>query len=87
MASSGDEFDALPDEFEGLDWNEFPELTFPHPNDSCLTPNVNPDPSRPPSSRSSSHFSSDDVYDEAFFAELDALEEIAIRNPAPVNGV
>jgi hypothetical protein len=47
---------------------------------------VNSDPSRPPSSRSSSHFSCDYVYDDAFLAELDALEESAIRNPDPANG-
>jgi hypothetical protein len=79
MASSSDEFDDLPDEFEGFDWNEIPALTlsnetrFPDSLDNLNVP-------CPASPHPSSHYSCDDEFDEAFLAAVDALEETAIQN-------
>lgn len=89
MASSEDEFDSYPDEFEGLDWNEFPALSLPVLNNGSHSLDLDVlHPPRPGSSRSSSHYSCDDVFDAAFLAEVDALESQAIRNSdTPVNGM
>jgi hypothetical protein len=56
--SSEDEFDAIPDDFEGLDFDSIPDLAI----------------TRPASAGSSSHYSYDDDIDESVLVELDAIE-------------
>ena len=64
--SGEDEFDAIPDEFEGLDFDSIPNLSI----------DIRPaDPAQPSSPNSSSHYSCDDDIDEHFLVEMDAIED------------
>ena len=57
--SDTDEFDAIPNEFEGLDFDAVPALAIPHPT-------------RPPSA--ASQYSCDAQIDESYLVAIDALE-------------
>jgi hypothetical protein len=63
--SGEDEFDAIPDEFEGLDFDGVPDLSI----------DTHPDLAQPSSPNSSSHYSCDDDIDEHFLIEMDAIED------------
>lgn len=67
--SSEDEFDAIPDEFDGLDFDAIPDLAIVVPT-SYSSYGV-----RPATANSSSHYSdSFDHIDESFLVELDIIE-------------
>jgi hypothetical protein len=68
--STEDEFDTIPDEFDGLDFDAIPDLA---PTEATARPS-SAIPPRPTSSNSSSHYSCDDDIDESFLVELDAME-------------
>ncbi|OCH96661.1 hypothetical protein OBBRIDRAFT_16026 [Obba rivulosa] len=88
LADTEDEFDALPDEFEGIVWDNVPEMapssgssqaTIPHEQGTIpSTPGdeiilgVAPHTTRRQSSPSSSHYSFDEL-DQAFLDEVDVL--------------
>jgi hypothetical protein len=68
--SGEDEFDSIPDEFDGLDFDAIPDLAISAPAEAIIDI-----PPRPDSANSSSHYSFDDDIDEAFLVELDAIED------------
>jgi hypothetical protein len=71
--SSEDEFDAIPDDFEGFDFDAIPDLAITGPAE--ITSNsISAIPPRPASAGSSSHYSYDDDIDESVLVELDAIE-------------
>lgn len=76
--SSDDEFDAIPDEFEGLDFDGIPDLATARATISSRieSPTILP---RPDSANSSSHYSCDDI-DESVLVELDAIENRLAQN-------
>jgi hypothetical protein len=70
MASTEDDYDAIPDEFYGIDLECIPALSqIATSNDT-----VQYLPPRPASSTSSSQYSGDE-FDASFLAEVDALED------------
>ena len=71
--SSEDEFDAIPDDFEGLDFDAIPDLAITGPAD-LTSHSILAIPPRPASAASSSHYSYDDDIDESVLIELDAIE-------------
>ncbi|KAI0786072.1 hypothetical protein C8Q75DRAFT_808854 [Abortiporus biennis] len=76
-----DEYDTLPDPFEGLDWNTIPELAEP-PRSTGEEPPTSQLLSNTP--HSSSDYAFDDV-DDAFLAEVSAIETAMTvpRTPSP----
>lgn len=76
--ASIDEYDAIPDAFEGIDFDAFPALRsvslLSVPSLAALVPSPVPDVVRQDhSSASLSRQDPDDVFDESFFNEVDAL--------------
>src|ERR1700691_6602857 len=71
--SSEDEFDTIPDEFDGLDFDAIPDLAIIVPTETIDLSNSTI-PTRPASANSSSRYSCDDDIDESFLVELDAIE-------------
>jgi hypothetical protein len=69
MASTEDDYDAIPDEFYGIDLECIPSLSRIARSDDT----VRYLPPRPASSNSSSQYSGDE-FDASFLAEVDALE-------------
>lgn len=78
-----DEFDAIPDEFEGLNFDAVPALAIPDTN-STTTNNPGPSLPRPASAASSTQYSCDDDIDESYLVAIDALENRLGESP---NGV
>lgn len=87
---SEDEFDTIPDEFEGIDFDAVPALTAlpaalseesatASDSDAAIPP-------RPPSA-GSTHYSWDDEIDESVLVEVDAIERrIALETGEIVEG-
>ncbi|KIM85517.1 hypothetical protein PILCRDRAFT_367384 [Piloderma croceum F 1598] len=71
--SSDDEFDAIPDDFEGFDFDAIPDLAITGPAE-VTSNSISAIPPRPASAGSSSHYSYDDDIDESILVELDAIE-------------
>jgi len=76
--SSGDEFDTIPDEFDGFDFDAIPDLAITGPTE-VTGGSSSAIPPRPASAGSSSHYSCDDEIDESVLVELDVIEGRLVR--------
>lgn len=82
--TSVDEYDALPDAFEGIDFDAIPALQSISlssvPSFVALEPSPAPDDARQDHpSPSSSQYDPGDVLDESFFSEVDALADAGVH--------
>lgn len=78
--ASDDEFDALPDDFSGFDFDAVPDLAAAvEVPTSSLPPPAESEAAVVPTHSSASSDYGDDTLDADFLAEVDALEDRAVR--------